>query len=275
MRQYLLLLTLLPLVLAGCVDSDITINVKKDGSGTITSKTSLRATKDEDGTPGKKGPSGPDERMYKDIAPILGRGVTLDSFKTDTVSRPGFIKIETVYSFADINKVRLSPFLLTVGFFEDDTNQYKEEMLTRFTFAPGEKSRLTIIKPMPDIKDKGKNSGKKRSTQDSKMVSRESIVGAKKLLRENRLKFRVKVDGKITSTNASTADMRNATVTLIDIDLDKITKDEDKVRRFIRTVNYEEFLGTTYHFVEDIGGADEQFEEIRYDRSPEITIEFK
>jgi len=169
------LLTIAPvaaaLALTGCFQSETTINVKADGSGTIVDETTLGAQMSAmlgglgglGGDDAKQPAKDPMDEMFgadkaKEKATQMGEGVTLD--KVEKIDKDGKKGARVTYKFADINKVKINPDQAASGMDKGlgggeagaqiDKAKKKAKPIT-FRLAAG---TLTVNMPRPEEKDK-------------------------------------------------------------------------------------------------------------------------
>ncbi len=173
-----ILLTLAPLAVAfalsGCFQSETTITVNADGSGTITDETTFGAQMSAmlgglgglGGEDANKPAKDPLDEMFsadkaKEKASAMGEGVTLD--KVEKINKDGKKGARITYKFADVNKIKVNPDEATSGMDKGlgdglggEAGAKVEEAKKKtkpFTFKL-DGGTLTVNMPRPDAKEK-------------------------------------------------------------------------------------------------------------------------
>lgn len=225
----LLLLALLSTSLFGCLQVNTKVNVKKDGSGTIEETVLIKneiinmlkefamafdSTKKDDF-------SLFNEDEMKNKASGYGEGVKYKS--SEKIKKSGFDGYKVIYSFKDINKVKLNlnpDDKLPMGESSDDEVEGNAEYVN-FKFIKGSPSVLTIIFPEEKMEKEMESeavemSDSAMSDQVDKMI--EMFDGMK-------ISFNLFVDGDMQETDASYVDGNK--VTIMDIDFAELIKNKD------------------------------------------------
>ena len=209
--------SLVLLVLAGCLEYQATISVKPDGSGRfeqIVAMTNEMMAQLAD-TTGEKISLLDEEQLHAGTA-ALGKGVKLRTAKPhSTETHDGF---RAVYTFPDINALNVSTF-------PDDALPTDETMSTSgdpvvFELIPGEVSELRITLP-PD--EEGSGGGE---TAEPDLFSPDSGLGADILAQifgGMRIAVHVIIEGEIVETNAS--HVEGSRIILYDVDLGRMIAD--------------------------------------------------
>lgn len=276
---------------SGCIQDNVLVNIKPDGSGTIeetvlVSNSFIEMMQDigkdfkEEGKEGtkqegaaaekKKPPDVVGEMMEKaqKSENDFGEGVKFVSAKrskTDTAS--GYTAI---YSFRDINKVTLNqnPGKKTPG---DESKKDKnggdkdasKNDTIKFAFIKGSPAKLTVQMPPPKAKKDEKSAApekdKPQATDDPK-----AIEMMKTIFKDMRVSIVLNIDGDIVNTNATHRSGRK--ITLIDMDFGKLIGDIELLKK----INKEqpETLEEMKKMVKGIEGLKLEF------NSP-VTVEFK
>ena len=235
----------------GCFQIDKTVQVKPDGSGTITETVSMgsamlaqmKAMASGFGDPSAAGakPKGfdlLDEAKLKEEAAKMGEGVTFVSAKKTTAAdREGYT---AVYAFKDISKVKLStnpPDIGGTGGLKM-TGKGDTEPVT-FTFTKGKTAELTVTTPaMKPAAAKSKEEAAADATQEA--MNEAMLPMMQQMFKDMRMAMSVEVVGKITATNATNKEASK--VTMLDVDFNKILADPAKMKAMakIKDPNSEE-----------------------------------
>ena len=233
MKTFKLLLTIgiLSMTLIGCLQVDTKVNLKKDGSGTIEEtvlikKEILNMLKEFaaafDSTKSEEEFKMFNEAELKNKATNYGTGVSYKS--GEKISKDGLEGYKVVYSFEDVNKIKLNPSpdtKLPVGETEEET---PEKEIVKFNFTKGSPAKLTIIFPEEKFDEEMENENdqmdEQADTTDSEQLNKlvEMFDGMK-------IKFALKVDGDVKETDASYVDGNQ--FILLDIDFAEIINNKD------------------------------------------------
>lgn len=231
-------------LLSGCLQVDSLVSVKPDGSGTITLNVVMSREAVEQVRAISSGFSGLgdsnakprtfqllDEAKLKLAATKMGEGVTLTSSKKVMMPDGGEGYI-AVYSFPDINKVRInqnpSDAMPNVG---GGGKKQKTENV-KFKFVPGPPAILVINTPAEDPekaskdKDKDKDDGKKE--KENKRDKKDEFAGQilSQVLKDMKVTLAVEVEGKIVNTDADY--ITGNRVTMLDLDFNQLIADPAK-----------------------------------------------
>jgi len=268
-------LTIAGILLTGCIEMHTVITVNIDGSGLIeenifVGKAVIDMFKEfaaafADSTQPQQEFNLFEEEKIKAKTSDYGEGVEFVSMKAiKTDEKEGYTAI---YKFMDLNKIKVN---------QDPSDEIpmaepKEDVdpaskLVYFKFIKGKPNK--IIFTFPDEKKKEetiKNDSTKDETADvnagADTADLESMV---KFMKDMKAKVEIRVDGKITSTNATHVD--GNTVTLFDIDFAQLISDKDKLEKF-KTLNPNSFEEVK-KLVSDIPG-------IKVELNKEVYIEFE
>ncbi len=234
-----LLPSLLALVTAlsftGCFQIDKNVQVKPDGSGTITETITMgtamitqmkaMASGFGDAAGGKaKGFELLDEAKLKDEAKKMGEGVTFVSAKKITApEREGYT---AVYAFTDINKLKLSTNPPDVGGGNMKMTGKGESEPVTFALVKGKTAELTVNTPAMKAPAKTKEEAAADATQDA--MNEAMLPMMQQMFKDMRMTMSVEVVGKITTTNATNKE--GSKVTMLDVDFNKILADPAKMK---------------------------------------------
>ena len=226
---------------SGCFQIDKNVQVKPDGSGTITETVTMGSAMitqmkamasgfgDAAGADGKKAKGFEllDEAKLKEEAAKMGEGVTFVSAKKKTEKdREGYTAI---YTFTDINKLKLStnPPDMSGGDGSVKINSKGDSEPVTFTFAKGKTAELTVTTPaMKPAAAKTKEEAAADASQEA--MNEAMMPMMQQMFKDMRMTMTVEVVGKITATNASNKE--GSKVTLLDVDFNKILADPAKMK---------------------------------------------
>jgi len=296
---YTALSMLLVIFLSGCIQDDIVIHIKTDGSGTI-EETSLLSNgmidimeslaggmtgsggqkSDQDNKEAAKGdPKKEEKKIREEITAKLVKDaenraetfgakvkfISAKPIKTDTGS--GYT---AVYAFQDINlvKVNQNPTdKVDMERAEKSDSSAKEESLL-FKFTKGSPSRLVVT--FPAQKDRA---GDKSSTQDSskagddiskKESDTRSTEMTKKLFQDMKLKVSLQFEGTIVNTNAT---FRNgSTITIMEMDFGMIINNATLLKQL---------SAVKPQSIEETKALFKNVEGLKFETNNPVTVEFK
>jgi hypothetical protein len=242
MKRFLLALSsaVIALVLPGCLQSETTIHVNKDGSGTLVEQTTLGgqmlAMIDQMAAMGGGGADAKDplaemfsEEKAMARAASLGEGVTFE--KSEPVTAGANKGAKTTYKFVDINTLVISPGdnmkdLSPMG--AQAPAGPKQEPI-RFTFADG---TLTINMPKPDKADVEKGAAEAAEAQDQNPQMEEMM---KQMLGDMKISLKLVADGGISETNAT--NRAGNTITLMEMEMGKLMQNPETMKKLTAASN--------------------------------------
>jgi hypothetical protein len=256
--------------LSGCLQVNTTVNLNNDGSGTIEEvfvmKTEVINMMKEfamafDSTK-SEGFEIFNENELREKAAKFGEGVTYVS--GELVKKDNYEGYKVIYSFKDINKIKLNPSPEDKVPMGNDLGEVEEESvddLLKFNFKKGNPSTLVIDFPKPQMEDKletEETTEFEDSTfsQEAEQKMIEMFDGMKMALYFN---FK---DG-IDETDASF--VNGSEVTLMEVDFSEIIKNKEVFKKFqgVKPETMDEFK----EVVGDLEGIKIEFKE-------QITIKF-
>ena len=220
------------LVLCGCLQTSTIIKVKRDGSGTVLQRVLIKKeiammmsafSSQMEGGGAKKKSGLFDEKELRSKAATMGEGVKyVSGKKISSKTGDGY---EVVYSFKDISKLSVeeSPDVqTTIGSGQQQDSSQQKKKLT-FEFTKGSPAALVIHQP-PTEKGKSaeKDSAKKQNVDDN-------LLMAKTVLKDMKISTVIEVQGSVVESDASFQD--RSTVTLINVDFEKLLGDETLLRK--------------------------------------------
>lgn len=213
--------------LTGCLTVDTLITLRKDGSGTVETTFNLtgemldmiaQLTGDTELC---------DEEALREDAAKMGEGVALT--EVESLEEEGMRGCRALYTFKDINKVRISqnpseqvPADMTTA------AQDAEEEVIRFSFTPGNPATLVIRMPLNinESTDPAATNAPADSTQREMQMAM-----FREMFKDARIHMAVEVDGTITETNATYREGNR--FVLVEMDFDTLLQDEEKLGRLV------------------------------------------
>lgn len=238
MKRTLLTLTstLVLLLLPGCFQSEITVHLNKDGSGTIVEESRLGAQMvammdQMAAIGGENAKQDPMKEMFseekaKTRASGLGDDVTFDQI--EMVSENGTKGARTTYSFKNINTLKIATDdgmknMSPAG--REAAPAGEKSAPVVFTYADGKLSiRMPAAKPAaapaaPAPADAGKFD----------MESPEAQATMKQMLGDMKMSLKVVIDSGIAESNAT--HKTGNTITLMEIDMGKLLENPENLKK--------------------------------------------
>lgn len=223
-----LLSVALALVLAGCIEHDVVISVNKDGSGTVTERTTVASAMLDQmaalgGEAGGMADQFVDREAAEKRAAEMGEGVSVES--AEAIEANGRKGGRVVFAFADINKLTynfgggMDDMGGAMGDGEDEEDAEEQEPM-KFEFADGV---LTMKNPQDADAAEGVEAPESEEMDD------QSLAMAKQMMGDMRLSMKLSFPGGIKETNASHVD--GDTVTLMEMEMGKLLEDPEKFRK--------------------------------------------
>lgn len=216
--------------MSSCIEVDQTINLKKDGSGTITEEVVMGAqmlAMMEGGLGGLGGEAGADpladlydEAKYKEKAAAYGEGVTFT--KLEKIQRNGGKGVKVTYTFKDINKVQFSPGSAMDDIGPGNEGGGEEDPVT-FQYAGGV---LTVN--FPDI-DAGDAGAADLGGEDLADPAAEAMMAQMaQMFKDMKISAKLNIVGGIAETDATHVD--GNTVTLLEMVFAEIIKNPEGMK---------------------------------------------
>lgn len=230
LRRYLKLSLALGMSLfaSSCLQTELTVNLNKDGSGTIVEQTILGAQMLEMmGQFQQPGQPDPIKEMFseeKAKAKIGKMGEGVEFVKVEMINEGGKKGGRVHYKFADINKVNLNPAGGLEAMNEGGEAEVKPEDLVKFKYADG---KLTLLSPPADFEEMNMAGGGEEAENP------EMKAMAKQMMADMRITMKVTCPGGIEKTNASYVD--GNTVTVMDVQMGKILDQEAAMKKIAET----------------------------------------
>lgn len=230
-KLQLFLAVLAAFALPSCFQSETTIRLNKDGSGTLTEETTLGAQAlamiAQFGALG--GGQGPDpvaemasEEKARERAKGLGEGVTLE--KVEPIPGKG---ARLVYRFADINKLKVSTGDVAAGMpkmpgANEAVAGAKADPLT-FKYADGV---LTITPPKPEADEESVDAPLDLEEQ---AANPEMEAMMAQMFADTRMSFKVVIEPGIAESDAT--HVEGNTVTLMEVEMGKLMNDPENRKK--------------------------------------------
>lgn len=226
---------LIALVLPGCLQSETTIHLNKDGSGTLVEQTTLGAQMlamlNQMGSIGGGGAKDPLADMFsmekaKARAATLGEGVTVE--KSVPYESGGNKGATVVYHFTDINKLTISPGdnmknLSPMGAHVPASAAKMKPI--HFAYADG-----TLTLTMPEPEKSAADAPKPPHAPDMPdMENPQMEAMMKQMLGDMKVSFKLVADSGIAETDATFH--TDNTVTLMEMEMGKLLEKPDAFKK--------------------------------------------
>ena len=239
------------LLVTACIDTETTISVRKDGSGTVTEvvyfnaavKAMMAGMMSQFGEEGETEKDITDPAQYAEKAAKMGEGVKFVSAKKVT-GKDGSEGVELVYAFEDIRKLKLeaqpdNPMEggFSMGDEEGENVEEDEDSPIRFDFTGGGKPTLTIYMPQ---EEPGEGDDEEAVEEDEEMDMEEAgsqagMAMMKPFLQGFHMRIAVNLlDGAMGKTNASHVEKVHGKdgVVLLDMALGEILSNPEYAKDF-------------------------------------------
>ena len=256
-------------LLAGCLQVETTINVKKDGSGTINekvlmSKTFVNMIK-EFAQAFQDSASTEEFVFFKDdeiIADAKDYGDDVKYVSHELIIDDQWEGFQAVYSFNDITKVRIQPDPDSkVGMGEEDADTATNKEYYFFKFKKGDVSELTIDRPDLDFASDSEEDIQSDTSQQSDEEMGEEAL---KMMEGMKINMALQVEGQITSTNASYVE--DSKITLMQMDFGEMMKNKE---------SFKEFQNKEPKNIEEMKQFLEKFPGMKIEVEKPISVKFK
>jgi hypothetical protein len=261
-----LILTLVPLLTAGCLNSTSLIRVKPDGSGTIeqTMLVNLAAFKGVmagiGATQGKASSGVLNEAEFKRTAERMGvTPVSLTPMKEGN-----FEGAKAIYAFDDISKVRIDqdPQVSGANAGGSATRTASNNPI-RFGFA--RKGATSVLTISVDESAAAEATSKAQQAPSLENIDPAMMQMIKTMFDGFNVLIDLEVDGKIVKTNADYVE--GSRVTLLAIDMNSVLADEEKLKTLQSKVKPGVSLAELRPYLKDIKGVKIN--------NPALTIEYR
>lgn len=228
--------------LSSCFQSETTIHLKKDGSGTIVEETrltgpALQMMRDMGAAFGGGTDQDPLDEMFTDEkaakrAKSLGEGV--EFVKSERVERGGTKGARVTYSFSDINKLRVSTEEsmknATPSLPGDGNDSSEEEASKPITFQFDGKT-LTIKLPRPEASETSEVA--EVDVEGMPESDSQEMEMAKAMLNDMKMSVKLVIEPGIASTDASHHE--GNTITLVEMEM-KRALEKPEVFKKLQTI---------------------------------------
>jgi hypothetical protein len=253
--------------LNSCWQQETTINLKKDGSGTLVEETRMSAmllgmrsfaSSDEEG---KKEAEADDplkdllsEEKNKKCAKELGEGVTF--VKAEPVTLGTHQGARITYRFDDINKLRISANggLSDIMEAPDDAKDDRKHMV--FNYKNG------VLSIQPKLDEDGEKPADKNEAPKEQTAQEMAMM--KQMCTDMKVSMKLVIDSGIAESNATHRD--NNTITIIEVDMNKLMENPENMKKLSTLEN--ELTTDALKTMSDING-------IKVETKPEVTIKLK
>jgi hypothetical protein len=228
------LLILLPVLLAGCLQVETNVVVKKDGSGTITEKVLMSKTfvsmmrefaqSFQDSTSTEEFNLFSEDEI-KGNAKSYGENIKYVSHKF--INDENWEGYNAVFSFDDVAKIKLSPDpdnKVEIGMAEESP---EEEDYYFFSFVKGDTPELIIDRPEIELNPESENEIETGEEDQNVEDGGDEYL---QLMEGMKINISVEVEGKIVNTNASYVE--DSKITLMHMDLGEMMKNKDEFKKF-------------------------------------------
>ncbi|MES2440511.1 MAG: hypothetical protein V4584_15705 [Verrucomicrobiota bacterium] len=227
--------TLIALALPGCLQSETTIHLNKDGSGTLVEQTTfgaqMMAMLDQMSALGGGDAKDPLAEMFsaekaKVRAATLGEGVTVE--KSIPIEAGGNKGARTTYHFADINKLRISPGdnMKDLSPMAGQVPEAAKPKPVTFTYAGG-----TLTLTMPEQEKPAGDAPKPPEGQEMPDLEGNPQMEAmmKQMLGDMTMSFKIVIEPGIAETDATLRD--GNTITLMNMEMGKLLEKPDTLKK--------------------------------------------
>lgn len=247
-----ILLTIAPLAaafaLTGCFQSETTVHIKADGSGTIVEETTLGAQMSAmlggfaglGGGDADQPAKDPLDDMFgadkaKEKAAKMGEGVTVE--KVEKIDKDGKKGAKVTYKFADINKVKVNPDEATSGMDQGlggDAGAKVEEAKKKskpieFQLADG---KLAITMPRPDLDKAAKEGEAEKPAEEAAKPDPAEQAQAEQMMKamfaDMKVAIRVVVEPGIAESDATHVDGNS--ITLMEMNFGELMTNPDGMK---------------------------------------------
>jgi hypothetical protein len=243
---------------SGCFQMTSVMKLKGDGSGTIDhrmlfTRQALAQLKQFAALGGGgQGLDPTSEQQAREMAAALGPGVTYIS--SETISTPAGEGRDALYAFADVSQLRVATQPAPPGgasIQAGGLSTAAESLTFSFSRASNGNAVLQINVPEPSLVN----------ALSSSPAAPQQMAMIKSLLAGARLLLAVEPEGSLVQTNSGYVD--GSRVTLLEVDLDQVLKDEALVARLQAATTPEQLRAA----IKDVPG-------LKLTLEREITVEF-
>lgn len=221
----LLAFSLTAVIFSSCLTSGVDITVKKDGSGELVQ--TFQVLKEFMAFM-NLGEAGTDPNMInmdqlRNQAEIMGEGVTFVRVEPAPADSP-YAGYKAYYAFSDITEIRTSPTPMTTP-----GESISDSDWISFDFRKGSTAKLTILSPSDDDDDFSGSDDDEWESEPSSQEEQAQIEQMKQIYSSMHFWFKVKVDGRITDTDALYAD--ESEIIIMDMPFEKIIENDQLFKK--------------------------------------------
>jgi hypothetical protein len=258
------------LLLAGCLQVETTINVAKDGSGTINEKVLLSKTfvnmMKEFAQAFQDSTSTEEFSLFKEDeikADAKDYGEDVKYVSHELISDDNWEGFKVVYAFNDITKIKIQPDPGSkVGMGDEEGEMGDDEEYYFFKFNKGDVSELIIDRPPLELNSESEEN--KDTLETSEQNDEEMGEEFLKMMEGMKINIAIRVEGNIASTNASYVDGSN--ITLFQMDFGEMMKNKEA---------FKEFKNKEPENIEDMKEFMEKFPGMKIEVEKPISVKFK
>jgi len=259
----------LTLLLVGCLQVETTINVAKDGSGTINEKVLLSRTfvnmMKEFAQAFQDSTSTEEFSLFKEDeikADAKDYGDDVKYVSHTLVNNDKWEGFQAVYSFNDITKIKIQPDPGSkVGMGDEEGDSTADEEYYFFKFKKGDVSELIIDRPDIEFDADSNGVSEPDTSEQSDEEMEEEFL---KMMEGMKINISLQVDGNIASTNASYVD--GSKITLMQMDFGEMMKDKE---------SFKEFKNKEPKNIEEMKEFLEKFPGMKIEIEKPISVKFK
>ncbi|MBN2712383.1 MAG: hypothetical protein JXR97_08155 [Planctomycetes bacterium] len=253
----------------GCISDTKEVHVNKDGSGTITITTAMNKEfiqmmqAQMGAAGGKMTENGPNIEKLKAKVSSMGEGVTFVEAKKVKTADGNDAQV-VVYKFDDISKIRLSSEPDMDMPMAKPDKAGKDTDTLAFSFKKGATPELTISFPQPDENEKLTDKPENMETPE---IPEAQMQQMKQMYKGCRIWIKLSVEGKITETNATHKEKDGSTITLMDMNVDKLVQNDAEFKKAMA-------LGK----IDNVKEAEEKMKDIksfRLESQEKVTVKFQ
>ena len=212
---------------------------------------------------------------YKKKASAMGEGVTFVSSK-EVRKADGTTGVQVTYAYKDINKLKVNSEPENPAAGPDEAKPPeggpppKKENPITFEFVKGATPKLTVTMARKEKEEETAKAEEQAAPDEA--AAAEQMAMMKQVFDGFRMQLLVAVDGEITRSNATFVEKDAKTgkkqrVTLIDMDLGKIFRDEASFKK-LAAMGQVDDIATAREKLKDIPG-------LKFETEEKVEIEFK
>ena len=271
-RSRALGLALAALFLGGCFQNRTGMKVNADGSGTIVITSKMKATAIKQmkemaksfGGDNAKEPELFSEKQAREKAPKMGEGVEFVSY--EPVKEKDFEGEKVTYAFKDLSKVKLNEMAEPPS---DPASGLKSQspkgdpITFKFGKQANGNSLITVVNPKREMKPEAAPDAPPPGAPPGGEMPEEQLAMMKEMMGGLRITIELEVAGTLVKTNSPHVNC--STVTLLDMDFDKVLGDMAKFKKF---------AAKPPQSAEEAKAMLKDFPGVKINLEPETTIEF-